>query len=146
MGIDVYLEWEGKWRIPDNPDYSCPTFMERWAQEYNSPGVYIRESYFSHAYATHVFIPETFENVPFVDEPMVSPDSWPEGVVLVEGGIHYPWTVLAGRIEAVTQQAFLRYPDDDIAAKRHIDTFMSFVRKVRELEEAGVKSWVVNSY
>jgi hypothetical protein len=148
MGIDIYLRWEGQWEPPAD-DFSKET-LQRWGEEYNQPGVYLRENYFSGPHkATMEFVPETFlGGVPFAGDgrPMVHPAGWPEGVTLCNGGVHYPWTVLAGRIEAVTKASLARYADDLDYAKAHIDNFMAFVRKVRELEEAGINSWVENSY
>lgn len=144
MGIDVYLEWDGKEQFDGPLDDEA---LKRWSKIYNGKGVYIRESYFAKAYATHDFIPETFETYPFTDAPMTAgPDHWPDGVVPFRDGIHYPWTVLAGRIEAVAKKAHERYPDNPDATKDHIQAFMDFVDAVRALEESGVQSWVENSY
>jgi hypothetical protein len=41
----------------------------------------------------------------------------------------------------------LRYPDHPADFHKEVaDEYIAFIAKVRELEEAGVKSWVENSY
>lgn len=144
MGIDVYLDWPGS-KLDDSPDWNTREACDNWSKMRFAPGVYLRESYFSKAYATHVFVPETFETYPFTNIPMSRKDDWPQGVYTLNTGVHYPWHVLANRMEAVTKKSYERYEDSDIA-KEHIDQFAAFVFKVKELEQDDIMSWVVNSY
>ena len=157
MGVDIYLEWDGKPEPKEGVHWDHP---ESWGSINNGKGVYIRESYFSGRRASEVLMPESyatsreewFKKAPGPwgtslatmvreQEQVATRCTWNE-----EGDVHIPVDLLRSRLEGTEIACMERYPDNAEYGKEHFEQFVEFVDKYEELESAGMNPRIVNSY
>lgn len=107
MGIDIYMRWKGQ--TEEEKEAQFTGFVT------NGETGYLRESYSGVAFATEVFVPESFD----CDD---------------GGGAPIPAVVLAGRMEAAAQKIAERYEGNPELIRKTIGCYMAFVDLAKRKE------------
>ena len=127
MGIDIYMKWDGMTKEEKESQY---TGFEVSGKA-GAVG-YLRESYGSEPYATHVLVPEAFDN-----------ESWEENDYYVPFQTH----ILEARLENAVETAHERGRNYGMESHSNMEEALrNFVKLAREKEDEGKKISIHASY
>ena len=119
IGIDVYLRYEGMEEAEQQAQYTG------FSVAHGHVG-YLREAYHGEPYATHVLVPESFNDG--------------------EGPVAIPAATMRERLPAALEACALRYNGEGSVKEMAQRSLIEFVELAERWESEGKAVYVLNSY